>query len=161
MKDMANRQRTNFNITICGPFRPHQSIKHWAFWNDQKEEPNISNNSESSQKHTLKEPTFERCFSASSEIGYLSTKSTQDRWSRYFFLLTKANQRNLFFLFLKIIFPFPFSLFLFKKPFFFFSKRLLFSSFFQTFLLNICTTPFSFSFSSGKSSPSALEPQLI
>ena len=48
-----------------------------------------------------------------------------------------------------------------KKPLSSFSKRLIFSSFFQTFLLSICTTPFSFPFSSGKSSPSPLEPQLI
>ena len=27
MKIMANTQRTNFNITICGPFHPHQSNK--------------------------------------------------------------------------------------------------------------------------------------
>ena len=28
MKNIANKPRTNFNITICGPFLPHQSTKY-------------------------------------------------------------------------------------------------------------------------------------
>ena len=52
MMNISNRQRSNFNTAICGPFRPHQPIIYWIFRNHQMEESSMNKNTKSNQKRT-------------------------------------------------------------------------------------------------------------